>query len=71
MESQDRPGRTAPRASRRASEIEVEFVETIVTCSCSHTLVEHAAAGCNVPGCECELEREAIIVSEVVAIDES
>ena len=71
MESQDRPGGTPLRASRRVKEIDVELVETIVTCSCAHTLGEHSASGCTVPGCECELEREAMIVSEVVAIDES
>jgi len=51
-------------------EIDVEFVEEIATCECSHSLKEHTSKGCAAADCGCDLERETVVVGEIEAIDE-
>jgi len=49
--------------------VELESVISIATCSCGHTLEEHAQ-GCTVADCACVTIRDQIVEGEVEAVDE-
>jgi len=50
--------------------IEIDAVEEIVTCDCSHRLRDHSAEGCAVEDCECVVERGLLLIGKIHAIDE-
>lgn len=56
------------KKARRTEALEV--VEEIVTCSCTHGLKEHSDNGCTVADCDCEIERDLLLIEKVQAIDE-
>jgi len=49
---------------------DIEQVEVIATCACSHSLSEHADDGCTVEECDCGVERGLLVLGKVQAIDE-
>ena len=50
--------------------VDVEPVEEITTCGCSHPLSQHTSEGCSAAGCDCGEQRELLIIGKVRAVDD-